>query len=84
MLYSPSGIVLSGIQQSVFTNLEYLYLGIPSCRAVVMIGGRAEGRSTLNGRNAIFLQLAGVHSEGIGGCARFCRMVGANVVYTAG
>ena len=33
-LYSPSGILLSCIQQFVLTNPEYLDDGVPSCRAL--------------------------------------------------
>ena len=30
----PGGILLSGIQKTVLTNLEYLYLRVPRCRAL--------------------------------------------------
>ena len=39
VLYNPSGIVLSNIQQVVLTNLEYFHLRVPSCRA------QAKGRT---------------------------------------
>ena len=34
VLYSPGGIVLPDIQQLFLTNLEYLYVWVPSCRAL--------------------------------------------------
>ena len=35
MLYNPGGIVLSDIQQIALTNLEYFYIWVPGCRALV-------------------------------------------------
>ena len=35
VLYNPSGIVLSDTQQAVLTNLEYFYLRVPSCTALL-------------------------------------------------
>ena len=34
----PGGIFPSGIQKTVLTNLEYLYLRVPRCRALVVTG----------------------------------------------
>ena len=35
VLYNPSGIVLSDTQQAVLTNLEYFYLRVPGCTALL-------------------------------------------------
>ena len=49
VLYSPAGIVLSLIQETILANLEYFYLGIPSCRALVATApGNRERQQTLS------------------------------------
>ena len=35
VLYNPSGIVLSAVQQIVVTNIDLLHLRVPSCRSLV-------------------------------------------------
>ena len=41
-LYSPGGIVPSGIQQLVVTNPEYFDERVPSCRALLLADGGAD------------------------------------------